>query len=60
MKGALDSSLTQASNSLSAVALSLRDLLAQLGAAATEIRNIGSAAVNEHVRLTESTQRGRR
>jgi hypothetical protein len=58
MKGALDSSLSQTSNSLKAVALSLQDLPEQLGAAAAEIRNIGSAAVNEHLRLTESTQRG--
>jgi hypothetical protein len=58
MKDALDSSLSQASDSIRAVALSLQELPTQLSAAATEIRNTGSASINEHLRLTESVQQG--
>jgi hypothetical protein len=51
MKGALDSSLSQASASIKAVASSLQDLPRQLSAAATE-------TAQEHLRLTEAVQRG--
>jgi ABC-type transporter Mla subunit MlaD len=58
MKDALDSSLNQASESIRAVTFSLQDLPTQLSAAASEIRSTGSAAINEHLRLTEGVQRG--
>jgi hypothetical protein len=58
MKGAFDSSLTQASESIKAIAISLESLPTQLSAAASQIRDAASAAAKEQVRLTDGLQQG--
>jgi hypothetical protein len=58
MKGAFDSSLTQASESIKAIAVSLESLPTQLNAAAAQIRDAASAAAKEQARLTDGLQQG--
>jgi hypothetical protein len=58
MKNALDSGLTQAGESLKAVAVSLQELPTKLDAAAAQIQETASLAAKEQLRLTEGIQKG--